>query len=667
MDTKWNETLKTMNKKENFMNITNNDVLKMENKLKKINQRKKSLTKLPLLENIYESFETKEGFEDNMESFTKATPLLVPHNKIGEIDLKSNIAISYTIKINSVQANDIHENQLLCIIKNKDGVFVSENLQESIGIFSKIIKNGGKTYIDFFYVKDDGSIEKLTSENDVELENNVNIKLRIIISENKVNIYKIKDKNETHIIQDKQINYSNKLQTGKAYVYTSTLLEKSGDTSIVSVPQGNMSNLLVLMSNAPLTRNSVVSSEIGLTGEAGKLLNDTDDISMQLNKISKFEFKKDFCEEEFLDELERLGFITRDEDGNASELKEPEKYKDIKHPDGSKSCSKGNLKLFKGDIVKLKKDKDKTWKVKEIDGTKITIETVQEYTYDVENNNIMDNGVVIQQVSAELCEQNSCEYNNDDEVEKITMMRTIKVNENELKRANPFEIADVFKYIKYIPKCFFVLIAAIEYIQKKIISIFCDVIAISSEPVTEKDKRLVISEYYNLVYLFILVFITYNLFFIWCFQDKDGNYVPLTNFNEEFLNSQSSYSSQGEMQQLAQKIFNFFFEFLMFPLFAVDTIFARRDARFEMPPPFGFFGKIPYSFPSILEYIIRFFSTKQIANIKWYIIFFILYFNRKKLTRILNGYAEGKDWRKLIFILFAIGIISKSIPESWLR
>ena len=31
MDTKWNETLKTMNKKENFMNITNNDVLKMEN------------------------------------------------------------------------------------------------------------------------------------------------------------------------------------------------------------------------------------------------------------------------------------------------------------------------------------------------------------------------------------------------------------------------------------------------------------------------------------------------------------------------------------------------------------------------------------------------------------------------------------------------------------
>ena len=667
MDTKWNETLKTMNKKENFMNNTNNDVLKMENKLKKINQRKKSLTKLPLLENIYESFETKEGFEDNMETFTKATPLLVPHNKIGEIDLKSNIAISYTIKINSVQANDIHEKQLLCIIKNKDGVFVSENLQASIGIFSKIIKNSGKTYIDFFYVKDDGSIEKLTSENDVELENNVNIKLRIIISENKVNIYKIKDKNETHIIQDKEINYSNKLQTGKAHVYTSTMLERSGETSIVSVPQGNMSNLLVLMSNAPLTRNSVVSSEIGLSGEAGELLNDAEDISMQLNKISKFEFKKDFCEEEFLDELERLGFITRDEEGNASEFKEPEKYKDIKHPDGSKSCSKGNLKLFKGDMVKLKKDKHKTWKVKEIDGTKITIETVQEYTYDVENNNIMDNGKAIQQVNAELCEQNSCEYNNDDEVEKITMMRTIKVNENELKRANPFEIADVLKYIKYIPKCFYVLIAGIEYIQKKVISVFCDVIAISSEPVTEKDKRLVISEYYNLVYLFILVFITYNLFFIWCFQDKDGNYVLLTNFNEEFLNAQSSYSSQSEMQQLAQKIFNFFFEFLMFPLFAVDTIFARRDAKFEMPPPFGFIGKIPYSFPSILQYIIRFFSTKQIANIKWYVIFFILYFNRKKLTRILNGYAEGKDWRQLIFILFAIGIISKSIPESWLR
>ena len=29
----------------------------------------------------------------------------------------------------------------------------------------------------------------------------------------------------------------------------------------------------------------------------------------------------------------------------------------------------------------------------------------------------MDNGKVIQQVNAELCEQNSCEYNNDDEVE----------------------------------------------------------------------------------------------------------------------------------------------------------------------------------------------------------------------------------------------------------
>jgi flagellar biosynthesis/type III secretory pathway ATPase len=180
MDTKWNETIKSINKKENFKsNITNNDVLILENKLKKINQKKinqkKTLTKLPLLENIYESFETKEGMENNVEVFTKSTPLLVPHNKIGEIYLKSNIAISYTIKINSVQANDIHENQLLCIIKDTNGVFNSENLQQSIGIFSKIIKNNGKTYIDFFYVKD-GSIEKLTSENDVELENNANIK-----------------------------------------------------------------------------------------------------------------------------------------------------------------------------------------------------------------------------------------------------------------------------------------------------------------------------------------------------------------------------------------------------------------------------------------------------------------------------------------------------------
>lgn len=671
MDTKWNETIKSINKKENFKsNITNNDVLILENKLKKINQKKinqkKTLTKLPLLENIYESFETKEGMENNVEVFTKSTPLLVPHNKIGEIYLKSNIAISYTIKINSVQANDIHENQLLCIIKDTNGVFNSENLQQSIGIFSKIIKNNGKTYIDFFYVKD-GSIEKLTSENDVELENNANIKLRIIISDNKVNIYKIKDQNETHIIQNKDISYPSQLKTGTAYIYTSTKLERSGESSIVSVPEGNMSNLLVMMSNSSITRNSVVSSENGLTSEAGELLDTGQDISNSLNKLSNFEFKKDFCEDEFLDELERLGFITRDEDGNVSEFKEPEKYNDIKHPDGSKSCSKGDLKLFKGDIVKLKVDKKKKWKVIDIADTKITIETIQEYTYDVENNNIIDNGEVIQQANEQLCEENSCEYNNDDEIEKITMMRTIEVNESELERATPFEITKIFKYIRYIPKCFYVLIAGIDYIQKKTISIFCDAITIASEPITEKDKRLVISEYYNLVYLFIIVFITYNLFYIWCFQDKDGNYVPLKNFNEEFLNAQSNYSSQSEMQQTVQKIFNFFFEFLMFPIFSVDTIFSRRDAKFEMPPPFGFFGKIPYSFPSILEYIIRFFSTKQIANIKWYFLFFVLYFNRKKLTHILNGYAEGKDWRQLIFLLFAIGIISKSIPESWLR
>lgn len=669
MDTKWNETLKTMKKKENFINtITNNDVLKMENKLKKIHQKKKVLTKLPLLENIYESFETKEGMENNMEIFSKDTPLLVPHNKIGEIDLKSNIAFSYNLKINLSQPNNIHENQLLCITKNKDGKFVSNRLQDSIGIFSKIIKKTEKTYIEFFIIKNDGSIEKLTSEKDIELENNANIKLRILISENKVNIYKIKDQKETHIIQDKQIDNSTKLQTGKGYIYTSTILETSNGTSnIISVPQGNISNLVLITSNEPLNRNSLLSNELGLSGEGGELMNNADDIASNLKNLKKFEFKKDFCEEEFLDELERLGFITRDEDGNVSEFKEPEKYKDIKHPDGSKSCSKGNLKLLKGEIVKLLKDKNKTWKVKEIDGTKITIETVQEYTYDVENNKIMDNGVPIQDINTKLCEENSCEYNNDDEVEKITMMRTIIVNESELKRANPFEIASIFKYIKYIPKCFYVLIACIEYIQKKVISIFCDTISIGSEPITEKDKRLVISEYYNLVYFFLFIFITYNLFFIWCYHDKDGKYVPLTNFNEEFLDAQSRYSSESEMKQMAQKIFNFFFEFLMFPLFAVDTIFARRDAKFEMPPPFGFFGKIPYSFPSILEYIIKFFSTKQVANIKWYLIFFILYLNRKKLTRILNGYAEGKDWRQFIFILLAFGIISKSIPESWLR
>ena len=39
MDTKWNETIKSINKKENFKsNITNNDVLILENKLKKIIQ-----------------------------------------------------------------------------------------------------------------------------------------------------------------------------------------------------------------------------------------------------------------------------------------------------------------------------------------------------------------------------------------------------------------------------------------------------------------------------------------------------------------------------------------------------------------------------------------------------------------------------------------------------
>lgn len=329
-------------------------------------------------------------------------------------------------------------------------------------------------------------------------------------------------------------------------------------------------------------------------------------------------FEEDFVDVEYYEGLESLGLLTKDGKKRAERIKK--KYIDIKHPDGSRSCP-SKVSFVKGELVqKIRDPAKKAWNVKEVNGDKVKIERTEK-------------GKKYKQT----------------------------VNEKHLERYNPLDFFGLFNYIKYIPKLTFAAILTIKYICKKIIVVFCDMV--SQFDAGEDDKRFVIAQFFTIVNFFIVIYITYNLFYLWFYRGEDGKYIKHHNWSETILKDKRK-PILDETSAKINGFMNFIFEYILFPMTVIDRFFMGRDGFVKLPMPFSFFGFLPVTLPTFIRFLSKFFGLKNIDNVKWFLVFFLVYYNVDSLSEMLDAYAKGEDYLGLVLMLLFIGISLKSFSAN---
>jgi hypothetical protein len=146
----------------------------------------------------------------------------------------------------------------------------------------------------------------------------------------------------------------------------------------------------------------------------------------------------------------------------------------------------------------------------------------------------------------------------------------------------------------------------IDYAIKKMGIIICNVF--SNNKAKDSDKRLVISRMKQLIYIFISMYIVYNWFFILCFKYDDGNEgepVELGTININMFDN-----TKWEFLIFLNKIFKYFFEFIIAPVALLDYAFTRIS-------------------PGLFDYI-------KLVNMKWVLLFIIISTSFTKLGPYLK-------------------------------
>lgn len=323
----------------------------------------------------------------------------------------------------------------------------------------------------------------------------------------------------------------------------------------------------------------------------------------------------DFADKEFAKEMEKLGF--------AKESKLSMESGDEKLHD--KRCDDVNKKeLYEGEFVRKKGDSF-LWKI--IKSNK------KEKTFD------------IQRDTAE------------NDIETIT-----NVPEKELYRGDfvNVNLLEIIPNVNYLP---FVLF---DYGVKKMGIGVCDRITESHNTVVErkryapvapeKDKRTVVAEIYNAIFLCIVIFMTYNWFFIWCFKDKDENFIPTIPVVDDNLGESSS-----------NQAYKFILEYYLFPLKYFDKFFTCQDPDcFSIPVMLNKVTSNP-SLQWIFIFILLisgFSSDITMFNSIPYMKEYILQGNSSWLKDWLLGLSQGKDYSFGLIALVFVGIISSMMSES---
>lgn len=634
VDTKWKKTKNIDDEEdiyESFSSIkkTNkpiNETKVMEDKINNIHENKKGFTKLPMLESIYEGFVNEDDEEDKV-------PLTDPKNtlekfgkiatnkqtRVGEIALQSNIIICFCLKIKSITPNG---GNVLVITKKEDGL-VDSNYEDVIDNWNINISvcpssDNLKVTVHSDYETENGYVSIPVNCN-VQCELNKLCKFVIVKNEINFEMYR----NDELVVRT-TVNPSRQITTGKGHVFTS--LNRDGRVLFLN---GELSNVLVYTSNnyisippadegvRKLLKNWDSLAGVDVEGEKSVFIKTDDTAKAVTGSIFNYSFdlsKGDFIDKAYFVELKNLGLIEssgfegEDEDDETDPSRYPDRY-----------CKDPKTSFIPGAFVKIKnKFRERNY------GNE------PQYVWIV----VMIKG------------------------ERVRIKRTGKtsskrwVNKREIEISNPFGVNNPFDIIFLLPKLVGGAVATFEYVIKKTIVIFCNVIA--GTPPSDSDKKLVIREFYNILYLFLIVFITYNLFWVWCYFDKEGNDIEVTQFKEEMLDDTGGTS---EIEKTFKKILKWLTEYVFFVFVSVHDFFLGK----EYVKLWGV--GVPMSFPGFLNFFTHPFPSKLVSSMKWYILFFILYFYSNNIFKVGKELSQGEDFFNVIFGTLTIGIVMKTAKE----
>lgn len=181
-----------------------------------------------------------------------------------------------------------------------------------------------------------------------------------------------------------------------------------------------------------------------------------------------------------------------------------------------------------------------------------------------------------------------------------------KNSDKTMKNINVTET--IMYYIGLLPRFAFIPFYLGEWIIKKMVIIFTNIITISGKSVSVAEQKMIINEFYKSINFFIILVITYNWFFV-LFYVEDDRFIEVPAYDTNWLNNNSS-------------IARFIFEYSLLPITFMHTLFTSR--------------KIGTSF---FYYI---YNISQKPFFQWWILFFIVYF-------FLYPIDQGGWFKKYIF------------------
>ena len=323
--------------------------------------------------------------------------------------------------------------------------------------------------------------------------------------------------------------------------------------------------------------------------------------------------KKDFADKEFEKEMEKLGFSKKSKSDMSSQ---DEKEYDPRCDDVNKTV------FYEGEFVKKKGDSF-SWKI---------IKANEDGSFNIQRDTA------------------------DNDIESIT-----NVQKKELYRNNFFNI----NLLEIIPNINTLPYVCIDYIIKKLGIGICDRIVESHNTIVErkryappppdKDKKTVISEIYNAIFLCLIIFMTYNWFFTWCYNENDKAIPTVPIFSENFGKSSSG------------KAYKFILEYYVTPLKYIDLFFTCHDPQCNSIPVY--LNKLTSS-PS-LQWIIIFLillsgfsSDITMFNSIPYMKEYVLQGNSSWLKDWMLGLSQGKDKSFILLVLLVISIIGAIFTGS---
>ena len=148
------------------------------------------------------------------------------------------------------------------------------------------------------------------------------------------------------------------------------------------------------------------------------------------------------------------------------------------------------------------------------------------------------------------------------------------------------------------------------------------------------DQEVLIENMYKILNVILIVFITYNWFFVFFYKDENENIIKYCQFDPEDLNK------RGDVAR-------FFLEFAYFPFCVFTSFFTYKEPGL-------------LSFPNMNNYI----SSNVVLFLG---LFLLIYFNFEKLSHFVTKLTNGRDTSYVIYLLTLFGIFAGTSPynEEW--